>query len=317
MAHINLLLIGGSGQVGRAWFALAQEKSFALQALSHAELDLLNPSSVQETLSARVKNLPHAVVLAAAYTQVDLAEKEVDAARRVNALSVGEIAKWCAAQKIPLLHYSTDYVYAGSGDHARTESEPTCPLNIYGETKLEGENHIRESGCQHLIFRTSWVYDAEGKNFFTTMLRLMETRPSLSIVGDQIGAPTYAPHLVKASYEALLTTLNSADLKIPLWGTYHLCSPGETSWFGFAREIFVRTHARAGTSSGYASVSKFPALTAIEAKDYPTPAKRPLNSRLDLTRARLVLGVDFDRDLPHWSQGLDDCIETYLGNLRK
>lgn len=301
-SHI-LLIGGGSGQVGRAWIQLAQEKTFSLQVLPHGELDLLNPTAVQETLAAKVKSLPQAVVLAAAYTQVDLAEKESDAARRINALSVGEIAKWCAERDLPLLHYSTDYVYPGDGHFARTETESTRPLNLYGETKLEGENQIRESGGRHLIFRTSWVYDAEGKNFFTTMLRLAETHASLRIVGDQIGAPTYAPHLVRASYQALTFALTSPT---PLWGTYHLCSPGETSWFGFASEIFREMNARVG--------SKIPALTAIPAADYPTPAKRPLNSRLDLTRARLLLSVDFDRDLPQWTHGLKACVETFSKN---
>lgn len=313
MEPINILLIGGSGQVGRAWIDLAQEKLFRLQTLARHEVDLSTPESVQESLNAQVKATPQAVVLAAAYTQVDLAEKEADVSRRVNALSVHEISSWCAARAIPLLHYSTDYVYSGAGTSARTESEPTHPLNVYGETKLEGENYIRASRCRHLIFRTSWVYDAEGKNFFKTMLKLGETHPSLRIVGDQIGAPTYAPHLAKASYEALMHCLKVEN---PPWGTYHLCSPGETSWYFFAKEIFHRMHACTGASSGYASLSKIPTLTAIATADYPTPAKRPLNSRIDLTRARLLLGVDFDRDLPHWTLGLDACVHHYLRSSR-
>ena len=305
----DFLLVGGSGQVGRAWISLAQEKSFSLQVLSRTEVDLLNPDGIQANLTFHAKTLPSAVILAAAYTQVDLAEKESEAARCINALSVREIARWCASKNIPLLHYSTDYVYSGAGEHARTETEPTSPLNRYGETKLEGENFIRESGCRHLIFRTSWVYDAEGKNFFKTMLKLGETHASLRVVCDQVGAPTYAPHLARASLSALREALHEALGETRVWGTYHLCAPGETNWFEFARAIFERANARIGT--------KIPNVIPIPTNDYPTPAKRPLNSRLDLTRARLLLGVDFDRDLPHWSLGLNECIETYLENTRR
>ncbi|MBC8146282.1 MAG: dTDP-4-dehydrorhamnose reductase, partial [bacterium] len=213
--------------------------------------------------------------------------------------SPGVIATWGAERAIPLIHYSTDYVFPGSGTQAWSEVDDVAPLNQYGASKLAGERAIADVGAQAIVMRTSWVYDAIGKNFVTTMLRLGRDRTTLSIVADQHGAPTYAPHLARATVDALHLAEQTSSF-IP--GIYHVCNAGETTWYDFASDIFANARER-----GIAlTVDR---LDPIATKDYPTPAARPLNSRLNTQKASDVLNIT----LPNWRDGLIECMNNYEG----
>ncbi len=292
----RFLILGKRGQVGKA---LADILGADALVASTQGVDL-----AAADVAGQLDRVAHgysieAVINAAAYTQVDKAEKEKDAAFRINAEAVGEIALWCKARNIPLVHFSTDYVFDGSGTHARREDEPAAPLNAYGQGKLAGEKAVQQAGCDHLIFRTSWVYDAYGSNFFNTMLRLFKEKDSLDVVSDQTGAPTYAPHLARAVAKALRQAKDKE--RFPS-GIYHLCGDGETSWYGFAQLIFTLARSRdSGIRCGR--------IKPIPSSNYPTPAKRPLNSRLDCSKAMENLGVG----LPDWKAGLAECIEEKYG----
>ncbi len=224
-----------------------------------------------------------AVVIAAAWTAVDRAEDHADEARAVNADTPGAIARAAAARGVPLVHISTDYVFDGSGDRPWRPGDATGPLGIYGATKLAGEDAVRAAGGIHAILRTSWVFSAQGTNFVRTMLRLSETRDSLTIVGDQIGGPTPAGDIAAACLR-IAGALADDPAKT---GTYHFSGAPETSWAGFAREIF----AQAGRDV---------AVTDISTADYPTPARRPLNSRLDCSATEAAFGLA----RPDWRAGL-------------
>jgi dTDP-4-dehydrorhamnose reductase len=292
----RMLVTGVTGQLGRA--VLALQGAHRCIAASRAVLPLDFP----EALPARLDYLkPQVILNCGAYTAVDAAEKPEEEifVRAVNAESPAKLAQWCAAHGVPLVHFSTDYVFDGSGSQARDESSVTGPLNTYGRTKLEGEKAILASGARALIFRTSWVYDAGGKNFLNTMLRLGAEREQLKVVADQMGAPTYAPHLALAAIEALEKALEieTRSGQFPT-GIYHLCGGGETSWHAFASRIFEGARARGAKLS----VREVSAITSAE---YPTPARRPLNSRLNCSRAFEMLGVS----LPSWQTGLDECLD--------
>ncbi len=289
------LVFGTSGQVGSALLDLLGDQGIGIDEKTG---DFLNPTSL---LAALETHRPAQVINAAAYTAVDLAEKEEDKAHLINAVAPGVIAQWCAGHGVPFVHYSTDYVFEGSGVSARVESDPTGPLSAYGRTKLQGEKAVSEAqgkyGSKFLIFRTSWVYDAVGKNFFRTMLRLAKEKSELRIVSDQWGAPTYAPHLAAATLAALSSACAKPEFPS---GVYHLCNQGVTNWFDFAQAIFAAARKRGESLQLEKAI---PITTA----DYPTPAKRPLNSRLDLSKARTWLGVE----LPSWQAGLEQCCETF------
>lgn len=280
-----ILVLGAGGQLGRALLLQLGERAIGLD---RAACDLSQAGFTRKLASYS----PKALINAAAYTQVDRVESERELAMRINADAVGELAVWCKMQEIPLVHYSTDYVFDGNGTRARVEEDPTNPLNYYGASKLVGEQLLAASGADYLLFRTSWVYDAWGKNFPNTMLRLFSERESISVVADQIGAPTYAPHLARASLQALEAAL--AAPKFPT-GIYHLCAKGECSWHGFAQAIFTLASA---ADSGI----KCKLIQPITTAEYPTPAKRPLNSRLDCSKAKNMLSVA----LPDWQQGLQE-----------
>ncbi len=290
----KILVLGASGQVGSALLRQLGDDAITVD----VDLSQQNFTDVLNEISVR------AVMNAAAYTQVDKAESERELALRVNASAVGELALWCKQKNIPLVHYSTDYVFDGSGNHFRREEEMVAPLSVYGESKLLGERLIVDSGVDYMIFRTSWVYDAKGKNFANTMRRLFSERESISVVNDQIGAPTYAPQLAAATIAAL----NQAFLaKIFSSGIYHLCAGGQVSWFGFAQAILALASAR---ESGI----KCNLIQPITTAEYPTPAKRPLNSRLDCSKAKQVFSVT----LPDWSVGLTQWEqEIYEANTNK
>lgn len=290
---MKLLILGANGQVGwelqRALAPLGE-----LIAWGHAEGDLAQP----EALAAKVLAAqPSAIVNAAAYTAVDKAESDAATAHTVNAEAPAALAGVAKQLGIPLLHYSTDYVFDGSGQHARSEGAATGPLSVYGRTKLTGEDAIRASGCSHLILRTSWVYAARGGNFAKTMLRLAAEREQLRVVADQIGAPTSAELLADAAAHALRSLLQQVSLS----GTYHLCAAGETSWADYARWVIDSARAK-----GHAL--KCQQVEGIATTDYPTPAQRPLNSRLDCRRFETAFGLR----LPPWQQGVQRLLTEIL-----
>jgi len=286
MQH-TILLTGVNGQVGFELQRTLQGLG-TVHAPQRAALDLANP----DALRAAVRALrPTLIVNPAAYTAVDKAESEPELAHAINATAPQVLAEEAKQLGIPLIHYSTDYVYSGEGETPWRESDPVAPPNVYGASKLAGEEAIRASGCQHLILRTSWVYGPRGKNFLLTMLKLGRERDALNIVADQIGAPT--------SSRTIATLTGHIVAGRPDWaavsGTYHLVNGGTTSWHGFAEAIFALAAAQG---------DKVPAtLGAIASEAYPTPAKRPKNSLLDLAKLKATFGLT----PPSWQDALALC----------
>ena len=283
---MKILLTGCAGQLGREL-----KRSLAslgeLVACERRQLDLAQP----EALRAAVRALaPTVIVNAAAYTAVDKAEAEPAAADAINAVASGVLADEARRLGALLIHYSTDYVFDGTKPAPYTEDDVPAPLSAYGRSKHTGELAIAASGARHLIFRTSWVYGLHGANFMKTMLRLGRERDELRVVGDQIGAPTWTRHL------ADVTALVLARRDIP-GGLYHLAAAGATSWHGYAEAIFAAAQA-AGL------LEKSPVVHRITSADYPLPAARPANSRLDCSRFQR----DFGLALPDWHTGLIDCL---------
>jgi dTDP-4-dehydrorhamnose reductase len=297
---MKILLFGKNGQVGwelqRALAPLGEV--IALDADSAGlSADFANP----ESLAATVREVaPHWIVNAAAHTAVDKAESEGDLARAINATAPGVLAREAAAMGAWLMHYSTDYVFDGSGSTARAEDAPTGPLGVYGATKLEGEELIRASGCQHLIFRTSWVYAARGGNFARTMLKLAQDRDALKVIDDQIGAPTGADLLADLTAHAM----RSVALQPQHGGTYHAVASGHTSWHGYATHVIENARAR-----GVPIRVAREAIAAVPTSAFPTPARRPANSRLDTEKLRNTFGLH----LPNWQSGVDRMLAEVLG----
>jgi dTDP-4-dehydrorhamnose reductase len=291
MNSIKILLFGKNGQVG--W---ELQRSFAplgeLIALDAQSTDYCGDFTNLEGLARTIRAIaPDVIVNAAAHTAVDKAESEPDLARTINALAPAVLANEAKRMGAWLVHYSTDYVFDGSGEMPRLETDATAPLSIYGNTKLEGENAIIASSCKHIIFRTSWVYAARGGNFAKTMLKLAQERDALKVIDDQIGAPTGADLLADVTAHAIRIALTSPEVS----GLYHLVASGETSWHGYAS--FVIEYARqAGVDIKVAAE----AIQAVPTKAFPTPAMRPLNSRLNYNK----LQNTFDLTLPHWQSGV-------------
>jgi dTDP-4-dehydrorhamnose reductase len=287
---MKILLLGKSGQVGwEAQRALAPLGE--LVALDrHGSDGLCGDLEQVDTLADTVRRLaPDIIVNAAAYTAVDRAEHEAERAQRINADAVAVLAEQAVELGALLVHYSTDYVFDGSGEQPWREDDKPAPLSVYGATKLAGEQAIRDSRCDHLIFRTSWVYAARGGNFARTMLRLAAEREQLTVIDDQLGAPTGADLIADVSAHAIRSTLANRDL----CGTYHLAAAGLTSWHGYAS--FVIDHARrTGTPLAVQTITPIPTAS------YPTPATRPLNSRLDTHRLRSRFGLH----LADWRDGV-------------
>lgn len=294
MLQRMIVILGENGQVSRALSGLLGP---ACVALGQNRANFCDIAHVLQTIEAVN---PSAVINAAAYTQVDKAEEEQALARKINTESPGAIARWCAAKNIPFVHYSTDYVFDGSKNTPRGEEDPTNPINVYGASKQAGEQAIAAAGGQYLIFRTSWVYDDAGKNFLNTMLKLGADREELRVVADQIGAPTYAPHIAAATLEALQAARSKEVFPSDI---YHLCNAGETSWHGFAEMIF----AEARSHGAQLAVKR---IVPIPSTDYPTPAKRPLNSRLSCEKIARALGVK----MPTWQEGLKACMKKKYGH---
>ncbi|WP_172200799.1 dTDP-4-dehydrorhamnose reductase [Niveibacterium sp. COAC-50] len=295
---MKILLLGRGGQVGwELQRALAPLGSIV--AVDFESADYCGDFTDLDGLAATVRAVaPDVIVNAAAHTAVDKAESESDLARTINALAPGVLAREAAATGALLVHYSTDYVFDGSGDTARDESAATAPLSVYGATKLEGEQLIQHSGCRHLIFRTSWVYAARGGNFAKTMLKLARERERLTIIDDQIGAPTGADLLADVTAHAIRTVQARPDL----CGLYHLVAAGETSWHGYASFV-IEFARRAGEVLAVNEIAPVPTTS------FPTPAKRPLNSRMSTAKLRNT----FRLTLPDWTVGVERMLIETLG----
>ncbi|PTT75877.1 dTDP-4-dehydrorhamnose reductase [Pelomonas sp. HMWF004] len=293
---MKILLLGKGGQVG--W---ELQRSLAplgeITALDHDDGgDFAQP----EALLARVQALaPQVIVNAAAHTAVDKAESEPGLARQINATTPALLAIEAKRLGALLVHYSTDYVFDGSGSQPRDEEAPIAPLSVYGSTKAEGEDAIRASACQHLILRTSWVYAARGGNFAKTMLRLAAERDQLKVIADQIGAPTGADLLADLTAHML----RAARANPALTGTYHAVAGGETNWHDYARFVIEFARARGQTIKVAADQ-----ILPIPTSDYPTPARRPLNSRLSTAKLQQRFGLQ----LPHWQQGVERMLNEIL-----
>jgi len=283
---MKILLFGGSGQLG--WELQRSLAPLGQVLVAGREVDLAQPQRLADAVRAA---RPDVIVNAAAYTAVDKAESEPQLAQAVNADAPGVLAREAASLGAWLVHYSSDYVFDGSGDQPRDETAPTAPLSVYGRSKLEGEMGIRASGCRHLILRTSWVYAARGGNFARTMLRLGQERDQLRVIDDQIGAPTGADLLADITAHAL----RAAQRDEALAGIYHAVAAGETSWHRYAS--FVIDWAR---ERGLPLKVAPGGIEAIPTSAYPTPARRPLNSRLSTRKLREA----FDLTLPPWQHGV-------------
>ena len=285
---LKILITGQHGQVSQALQQRLPPLG-QLIVLGREQLDLTNVDQIRQQVRA---HRPGLIINAAAHTAVDQAESEPEVAFAINAIAPGILAEEAKALGAPLIHYSTDYVFDGSKPAPYTEADTPNPLGVYGQSKLAGEQAIAAVGGEHLILRTSWVYSNHGKNFLLTMQRLLQEKPQMRIVADQIGAPTWAGTIADST-RALIEHWQAGAAGA--WGVYHLTAQGETSWFGFAQAI--GEHLRA---TGKACAE----LEAIPSSAYPTPAKRPLNSRLDCRRLQQQWHVA----QPHWLDALRECL---------
>ena len=295
----KILLFGCSGQVGwelqRSLAVLGRVTALDHDSTEHCG-DFANPEGVRETVRAL---RPDVIVNAAAHTAVDKAESEPEIARLLNATTPGVLAEEAARLGAWLVHYSTDYVFDGSGTRPWVETDAPAPLSVYGATKLEGEQHIQQTGCRHLILRTSWVYAARGGNFAKTMLRLGSERERLTVIDDQWGAPTGADLLADVTAHAV----RHLQSRPGDGGLYHCVASGETNWHSYAK--YVLEHARQAQP---AIELKATEVAPVPTSAFPTPARRPHNSRLDTTRLQTTFGLV----LPHWQQGVARMLTEIL-----
>lgn len=300
---MKILLFGKNGQVGwelqRSLAPLGE--LIALNSTSEGFCgNLSDLAGIKQTIR---KVAPDIIVNAAAYTAVDKAEDETELAHILNAQAPGILAQEAKQLNAWLIHYSTDYVFNGSGDQPHLETDVTDPLNVYGKTKREGENNIIASGCSHLIFRTSWVYAAHGNNFIKTILRLAQQRDKLTIINDQIGAPTGAELIADITADALLSLKHQPNVS----GLYHLTAKGYTSWYEFAG--FILEHAR---RTNFPLKTQSDALLPIASVDFPLPAERPLNSRLSTYKLEKIFALS----LPAWQAGVSRTLTEVLSKER-
>ncbi len=299
---MKIFLLGAQGQVGselKKLFSLPNDTSIFINIDTIGQqADLRYVNSLRSRLC---EASPDIIINAAAYTAVDQAESEPDQAEAVNAIAPGVLAEEAKRVDAWLIHYSTDYVFDGSGIQPWRESDTPAPLNIYGRTKLTGEQAIQASGCKHLIFRTSWVHSARRQNFIRTMLRLGAERDQLAVIKDQRGAPTSAALIADVTAKAIQQALEQPEKG----GLYHLTASGETTWYAYARRVLEK--AREG---GWPVKVADEAIKPVSTSEFPTPAKRPLNSRLDTTRLQSTFGVR----LPPWEEDVDRVVAEILEN---
>ncbi|WP_168880115.1 dTDP-4-dehydrorhamnose reductase [Rhizobium sp. P28RR-XV] len=290
----SILITGANGQVGfelqRSLGALAN-----VVALTRADMDLASEASI---LAALDEHKPGFIVNPAAFTAVDRAESDKEPAMAVNATAPGLLARWAADHGAVLVHYSTDYVFDGAKADPYREDDAVNPQSVYGESKWLGEEAVRASGAQHVILRTSWIYGHHGSNFLKTVLRLAGERSALNIVADQIGAPTSAALIADVTRTAI-ERITASRVPGDLSGTFHLTAQGSTSWYGYAAHIV-----REALAANVKLALSLEALKPISTADYPAPAKRPANSRLNCRK----LMDRFDVTLPAWQDGVDDVL---------
>jgi dTDP-4-dehydrorhamnose reductase len=282
---MKILLTGKNGQVGHALLTSLAGLGEVV-ALDRAQLDLADLDAVRQTVRTLAPDL---IINATAYTAVDQAETDMALAMRINGEAPGVLAEEAKKIGAALIHYSTDYVFDGSKVGAWTEDDVPGPLSVYGRSKLAGEQAIAATGVPHLILRTSWVYGLHGKNFLQTMLRLAQTRPELSIVNDQFGAPTWSRTIAEATAQIVRQRAKMVEHS----GVYHMSAGGCTSWYGFAQKIFE-----------HPSNQDKPLLHAIPTADYPLPAIRPQNSALNTTKFQQTFC-----SLPQWDEALAHCLQ--------
>jgi dTDP-4-dehydrorhamnose reductase len=298
---MRILVTGVSGQIGGALVARFRDRQVI--AADRSIIDLSRPHTIPDALE-RLR--PAAILNAAAYTAVDRAEDQKELAMVINAIAPGVIAQWAAGREIPMIHLSTDYVFDGHGEKPWREEDPTGPLSAYGETKRDGENAIKVADGSSLIVRTSWVYAAKGKNFLRTIARFAREREELRVVADQIGAPTSADLIAIALTRMLTEDFDLFRRRcIQCNGVVHLAAAGETSWYGFSCAIVEGLRAR-----GIDLALK--RIVPISTEDYPTPARRPHNSRLDLTNLRDVFAIT----PAHWRFALEPELDILAAEFR-
>lgn len=292
MRRLRILVTGKEGQVVTALKAVSADHD--ILTVGRPEVDLAQPDSLYEAVMAAK---PDVIISAAAYTAVDKAESEPELAEAINATAPGVLARAAKALNVPILHISTDYVFSGDKTDVYVETDDTGPVSVYGRTKLGGEANVAAETENHVILRTAWVYSPYGNNFVKTMLRLSETRDSLSVVADQHGCPTSALEIARALL--LIAERVAVDADPRLRGVFHLTAQGEATWAQFAEAIFAGQAARGGKSV---------TVTPIPTSAYPTPARRPANSRLSGARLQAAYGVQ----LAPWQDSLDACLDILL-----
>lgn len=296
MVAERILVLGANGQVGSE-LKRSLQRVGSVRTLDRQAADLANPESLRAVVKS---HQPTVIVNAAAYTAVDRAESEADLADTVNGTAPRVLAETARELNALIVHYSTDYVFDGSKSGAYRETDTPNPLSVYGRSKLAGDLAIRETAPRHLILRVTWVYAAHGNNFLKTMLRLAGDRDSLRVVADQTGTPTGAALIADVTADAILA-LQDADTTDDRYGTYHLTPEGHTNWCDYARYVI-----QTGIDAGIPLKATPERVSPIATADYPTPARRPANSRLDTTRLRSQFGIT----LPDWKSGVDDVIAT-------
>lgn len=297
----KIVVFGRNGQVARALQDAAVPPGVRVVALSRAEADITKKDSVMGALDRLARDgTVTAVINAAAYTAVDLAESDEAQAYAVNAQGAGHVAAACRAQGVPLLHLSTDYIFDGEEGRPYAEEDKPRPLNAYGRTKLAGEQAVREALGAHIVVRTSWVYAPYGRNFVRTMIGLAGERDHVRIVGDQTGCPTYAGDIATALLGVALQLQTADAARESLWGTYHYAGKGAVTWHGFAQGIFSRWRAYG---------HKVPEIIeSIPSSAYPAPARRPHYTALDCRKIESAFGLS----MVPWPRGLDECIRVIL-----
>ncbi|WP_230532278.1 dTDP-4-dehydrorhamnose reductase [Microvirga roseola] len=296
---MRIIVIGKEGQVARALHERASAHGAKAVLLGRPKLDLADPSGIEDIL---FETRGDVIVNTAAYTAVDQAESEPELAEAINGIGAGVVAGAAVAMKVPIVHLSTDYVFDGTLDRPYREEDKVRPIGVYGASKLLGEQAVAEVAENHVILRTAWIYSPFGKNFVKTMLRLAASRDEIGVVGDQVGSPTCAFAIADGIFTVCRNLLEKPQDK-SLRGLFHMTSTGSASWAEFASEIFEQSARFGGPSAR---------VKAITTADYPTPAKRPANSRLDCTKLAEAHGVV----LPHWRTSLEACIKRLIEEAR-